>query len=137
MDRKKTITGAAYQMEACADYMQKIFEADDYQTQQLKFERDGEPGIMVQIRNTSEGFGAWTKKLLGFEACAVIILCHRGTDLLVEVKAGKWLDKIVVNVVSWFFLWPLFITSGIGMWRQKALLDRAFIDTLGFFSGAH
>ena len=137
MNHERTIHGAAFQMNTCASYMRKWFETDNYQTQQFSFEKEGSVGIMVQIRNTSEGKSSWFKKGLGLATCANLTLLQQGDDLFVSVAAAKWLDKMVVNVLSWFVLWPLFITSGIGMWRQKSLLDKVFIDTLGFFTGSH
>lgn len=136
MDRQKTISGAAFQMDYLAGHMMKRYEADGYQCQKLTFEDKGSPGFLLQIRNTGEGGWATAKTMLGLKTCATLKLLKSGNDLTVEVLAGPWLDKVAVNVVSWVILWPLFVTSAIGMWRQKKMLDQLFVDTLSFFAGA-
>ena len=136
MDRQKTISGAAFQMDYLADHMVKRYEADGYQCQKLTFDDKGAPGALVQIRNTSDGAWGTAKSIMGLKTCATLKLLRSGNDLSIEVIAGPWLDKVAVNVVSWIILWPLFVTSAIGMWRQKNMLDQLFVDALSFFAGA-
>ena len=140
MDRTKTITGAAYQQESCAEYMVKLYAADGYQAQQFQFDDNGTRGTVVQIRNTSSGFWSGVKRWTGLETCAMVRLVAKGDDLEIQVEAGRWLDKAALAAVGMFgvfiVLWPLLITSATGAVRQKSLLDRVFIDVLGFFSGA-
>jgi hypothetical protein len=89
--------------------------------------------MLVQVRNTS-GTSGFFKTVTGLSSCATLKLSISDKDLDIEVLGGNWLDKTVVNVVSWVILWPLFITSGIGMWRQKKLLDRMFTEVMSFFT---
>ena len=46
------------------------------------------------------------------------------THVGVEIARGKWIDKSAVMAVSMFVLWPLTITSGIGMYRQARLAGK-------------
>lgn len=39
----------------------------------------------------------------------------------VEITKGKWIDKSVAMAVSLVVLWPLAVTSGIGMYKQGKL----------------
>jgi len=136
MDREKTIKGAGFQMDYLAEHTVKRCEADGYECQKLSFEDKGNPGLLIQIRNTSDGSWGKAKSLMGLKTCATLKLQRRGDDLEISVLAGQWLDKVAVNVVSWVILWPLFVTSCVGMWRQKKMLDQLFVDTLSFFAGA-
>ena len=136
MDRTKRIAGAAYQQDACGDYMVKLYEAEDYQAQKLHFEDGGSRGTLVQIRNTTGGFWSGLKKWTGLGTCATLKLEQIGDDLDISVGEGKWLDKVALAGVSMIVLWPLFFSSAVGAVKQKRLLDKVFIDALGFFSGA-
>lgn len=136
MDRTKRIAGAAYQQDACGDYMVKLYEAEDYQAQKLHFEEGGSRGTLVQIRNTTGGFWSGLKKWTGLGTCATLKLEQIGDDLDISVGEGKWLDKpLVIGVGAAIFL-PLIATAMVGVVKQKRLLDKVFIDALGFFSGA-
>ena len=70
------------------------------------------------------------RTVTGMNSCATLKLTAAEDDLVVEVMAGKWIDKVGVAVVSWFVLWPLFVTAAIGAYRQKAFLDKVFNDAL-------
>lgn len=136
MKRQTIISSAAIKIDDCAKYIKNRFENDDYQAQILRFDDNGENGILVQIRNTKTGTLKWMKTLTGLETCATLKLLTAGENLKIEVLAGKWLDKATVAAVSWFVLWPLLFTAAIGSIKQKHLLDRVFIDSLGYFSDA-
>ncbi len=136
MSQNTTINGAAFQMDYAADHIQRKYEADGYQTQKLTFNENGAEGVVVQIRNTSDGWGSFLKKAVGCATCATLKMKKNGTDLDIEVGAGKWLDKSVVLTISMFVLWPLTITSGVGFYKQNKLLNQVYLDTLGFFAGS-
>lgn len=137
MERKKVLKGAAYQQESCADYIVRLFSADDYQVQKLRFDDEGTTGTLVQVKNTTSGFWSTAKKWTGLEVCAMLKLVQQGDDLELSVEAGKWLDKAALAAFGMFVaVGGLAITSAIGAVKQKKLLDKVFIDALGFFSGA-
>ena len=68
--------------------------------------------------------------MIGCETCASLILTAKGNNLEVKVAGGKWLDKAAVIGVSMIVLWPLLITVTIGSFRQKALLDKLFMNAI-------
>ena len=136
MSKNSTINGAAFQMDYGADYILDKYKSDGYEVQKLSFDDEGNDGRLVQIRNTSEGVGSKLKALVWLKTCATLKLLQKGGDLEVEVFGGSWLDKGAVVAVSWFVLWPLLITGGIGAFKQKKLLDSVYEDTLCYFAGS-
>lgn len=134
MNRKHTVVNGASRMSECAEFIKSKFIVDGYDAQSLTINDPSSRGMLVQVRNATSKAGAIAKGLTGLGTCATLKLAARGSDLELEVLGGKWLDKATVNVVSWIVLWPLFITSSIGMWRQKKLLDRMFMETMSFFT---
>lgn len=136
MERIKIISDAADRQEDCADFIVRQYVSDDYRVQKLSFEESGSRGIAVQIQNTSEGFLSGVKKLTGLGTCATLKLEKIGDDLKLSVGEGRWLDKAALAGLSMVVLAPLLISSTIGAVMQKKLLDKVFVDALGFFSGA-
>ena len=137
MSKKNTINGAAFQMDSGADYILEKFKIDGYEVQKLSFDEQGNSGRLVQICNTSENVGGKLKTMVGLKTCATLKLLQMSGDLKVEVFGGRWLDKVSVVVVSWFILWPLLFTGGVGAFKQKKLLDRVYEETLCYFAGSH
>ncbi len=130
MSRKTTIPGAAVCLNGCAAFIQSKYRDDGYGTQMLLFEENGMQGVLVQIKNSTSSAGSIFRTITGMNACATLKLKLEGNDLSVEVMAGKWIDKVGAAVLSWFVLWPLLVTAAVGAFRQKALLDNVFNDTL-------
>lgn len=133
MSRTHKVVNGASRMKECARHIRTLFESEGYEAQELIVNDLENPGMLVQVRNTS-GTSGFFKTVTGLSSCATLKLSISDKDLDIEVLGGNWLDKTVVNVVSWVILWPLFITSGIGMWRQKKLLDRMFTEVMSFFT---
>ena len=121
-------------LNACADYIRGKYESAGYQVQKLLFEENGESGLLVQIRNTEDNAKGILKTVIGCKACVSLKLLRSGNDLNVSVMATSWLDKGVVLVAAWFFLWPLLVTGGYGVYQQKTLLDNVRQDVLNFFA---
>lgn len=73
---------------------------------------------MIQARDAG---GKW-KQFLGLDK-AITVKVFKIDDLRVGVDIGeaKWTDKVGVMAVSMFMLWPLTITSGVGMYMQGKL----------------
>ena len=130
MSRKTTIKGKAAVIDLCAAHIQQTYQSHGYGTQKLFFEDNDATGIIVQIKNSKSTTGSVLRTVTGMNSCATLKLTAAGDDLIVEVMAGKWIDKVGAAVVSWFVLWPLFVTAAIGAYRQKAFLDKVFNDTL-------
>ena len=130
MSRKTTIKGKAVDIDLCAEHIQRTYQADGCGTQKLFFEENGATGIIVQIKNSISTAGSVLRTVTGLNSCATLKLTATGNDLVVEVMAGKWIDKVGAAVVSWFVLWPLFVTAAIGAFRQKAFLDKVYNDAM-------
>lgn len=64
---------------------------------------------------------AGAKKLLGMDKAVEVRLTQEGQRLVVEMGNAKWADKAVVMAVSMFVMWPLAITSGVGIYKQNEL----------------
>ncbi len=128
------IQNAAILMQETADYLMQEYAMQGYRVQELRFEEDGIEGTLIQIRNDSFPVLNTLKVATGLKLAACVKLLPVNEDLQVTICQGRWQDKIIVNVVSWFILQPLFITSLIGIFRQKSLLDRIERDLLTFFA---
>lgn len=132
MSRKNIVRNGVFGMEDCAEAVRAHFAAEGYQTQKLIIDDLDTTGMLVQVCNTSEKSGFF-KKAVGLGTCATLKLVARGSNLELEVLGGKWLDKVAAGTVSLFVLWPLFVTAGIGMWRQSKLLDDVFAEAMAYF----
>ena len=66
------------------------------------------------------------KQLLGLHVQLSLHLECSGTRLQASTGEGSWGDKLAVFAISWFFLWPLMITSICGMAEQGGLPNKIF-----------
>jgi len=77
-----------------------------------------EGGAVIQARSR----GGAIKQFVGLDkAITVKINPISETHVSVDIGEGKWVDKGIAMTVSWFVLWPLAVTSGIGMYKQSQL----------------
>jgi len=75
-------------------------------------------GRMIQARTK----GGTLKAIIGMDkALTVKINSISEIEVEGEIGEGKWVDKGVVMAISMFVLWPLAVTSGVGMAQQHAL----------------
>ena len=131
------ITGAGGQLENVADHIIRKYEADAFEVQKLRIEESSQRGIVIQVRNTSDnGLASVLKSVTGSSLCATLkMIPLPDGDLQFEVGQGKWVDKAALLVLSTFVLWPLAITSGIGAYRQKKLLESLREDVVSYIAG--
>ncbi len=112
--------------------VQRIFENEGFDAQLLTFDDE----LILQVRDStvsdnSNGPIKWLCKATGSAAVATLKAKRvGGSDVEIESAGGKWLDKAAVMGVSMVVLWPLFVTSGIGMLRQNKLIERLFNETI-------
>ena len=132
--RKTIVPGAVGRMRGCADFVCGKYRSTGHDAQIARIEENGSEGVLVQIRNATTGSGRFFRSVTGLTSCASLKLVPRGVDLEVEVMAGKWLDKIGAAAVSMVVLWPLFVTATIGAFRQKAMLDNLYAETLAWLA---
>lgn len=62
------------------------------------------------------------KKFVGMDKAITVKILEFGNQIIVEVGEQKWIDKCVVLAVSMIVLWPLTITSSIGLYNQKKIV---------------
>ena len=134
MDRSRTIKYAASEVASLANYIQYKYQALGFQTQKIQLEETGIPSLILQIRNTADDLGSKVKTSIGLKTCAVLILKTLDDDLLIDVRAGSWLDKLFSITVAWIVLWPLIAVGAWGAWKQKKLLDQVFVDSISYFA---
>ena len=78
-------------------------------------------GVVIQARQEE----AW-RSLMGISSALNVVLRRQGEHLVVEVGAGKWVDKAIAAGAGLFVLWPLLFTAAYGAWRQSKLPQRTF-----------
>jgi len=62
------------------------------------------------------------KQILGLDKALSVKFNPIGNDYFsVEIGEAKWADKGIALATSWFVFWPLAVTSGIGIYKQKSL----------------
>ena len=62
------------------------------------------------------------------KAITVRLIPGQNSAVIVEIGKGEWLKKSLTMATSMFILWPLAVTSGVGMFKQGKLpqkIDRA------------
>lgn len=80
---------------------------------------DGVYFIQARTRNGK------SKKFLGLDKVISVKLSPIGNEFFsVEIGEGKWVDKGVALAAAWFFCWPLAVTSGVGIYKQKVLPNK-------------
>lgn len=121
-------------MNRCADFIMEKYLGEGYMVQKLPFDEQGRNGILVQIRNTENDAKGILKTVIGCKSCVSLKLLRADGNLNVSVMATSWLDKGVVLVAAWLFLWPLLVTGGYGVYQQKKLIDRVQQDVTDFFA---
>ena len=55
------------------------------------------------------------------KAITVRLIPGQNNAVIVEIGKGEWLKKSLAMATSMFVLWPLAITSGVGMFKQGKL----------------
>ena len=66
------------------------------------------------------------RTLSGMKLATTVELTVNGEQLNVLIGEGQWSDKLGAGAVGLFLLWPLAITAGIGVYKQKMLPEEIF-----------
>jgi TIR domain len=93
-------------------------DAHRFDCQQMNTE---DHDLLIQVKKR----GGW-REFVGMATSLNIVFHQSGDNLIVEIGAGKWIDKAAAGVVSLVVLWPLAVTAGFGAWEQIKLPDRIF-----------
>jgi hypothetical protein len=129
-----TIPNGASALEDLLSYLRVKYVGTGYECQIFGFEEEGRYGKLLQIRSVAESYLGAVKTVTGLRSVICVTCLPAGNDLSIRIFGGKWLEKVALNVVSWFVLHPLFVTSAIGGWRQKTLVDKLDRDVLAYFA---
>jgi hypothetical protein len=97
-------------------------DAQGFDCQQMNTE---DQCVLLQVKRR----GGW-RDFVGMSTSLNIVFNQSGDALVVEIGAGKWIDKAAAGVVSIVVLWPLALTAGFGAWEQMKMPDRIF-DYIG------
>lgn len=66
------------------------------------------------------------KQFIGMDKAIEVRMTPVNNSMVtVEVGGAKWADKAAVMAVSMFVLWPLAVTSGIGIYGQSNVIKKA------------
>lgn len=98
--------------------LDKWLVSESFDCQVVKTE-DG--ATIVQIAKQ----GNW-RKFIGMSTALNIVLRQSESNLIVDIGAGRWIDKAAVGLVSMVILWPLLLTAGFGAWQQMKMPERIF-----------
>ena len=102
-------------LQGAANAIQSLLESRKMNVQVVEAE---EGGVVVQARDKA---GKW-KQFIGMDAALGVVLRQESDNAIsLEFKQAKWIDKGGVMALSLVILWPLAITSGIGMYIQGRL----------------
>lgn len=92
-----------------------------------------EKAMEVQSSRTTDGFviqasqpkNGW-KTISGTRLAITVQMVVMGEQLNVMIGEGQWSDKIGASAIGWFVAWPLAITAGVGIFKQKKLPGEVF-----------
>jgi hypothetical protein len=105
-------------------------EGEGFDSQQLPAESDS---VVLQVKRQ----GRW-RDFVGMATSLNVVFQPSADALIVEIGAGKWMDKAAVGVaavgagVIFFPFLPLAVTAGFGVWEQATMPNKifAYIDAL-------
>ncbi|MEN6419807.1 MAG: hypothetical protein ABFC73_12900 [Clostridiaceae bacterium] len=105
----KTMDGMAY---AVASYLRN---QENMETELVPTE-NGSTFLQARVRNGN------LKQIVGMDKAIFVRFNPVGErQVQIEITKGKWVDKSIVMAISMVVLWPLTVTSGIGMIQQGKL----------------
>lgn len=112
-----------YELMAGKSVSGLISAVDTYlsNTEKMETQRvSDEGGGYVALQARVEG-GNW-KQIVGMDkAITIRFIKESWNSVRMEIGEAKWIDKGGIMLLSMFVLWPLTITSGIGMYKQGSL----------------
>ena len=79
-------------------------------------------GYVIQGSQPKDGW----KTITGTRLAITVQLIKLGEHLNVVMGQGQWSDKIGAGTLGWFVAWPLAVTAGVGIYKQKKLSQEIF-----------
>lgn len=126
--RTTLLPGTAEDSQAIAESIMEHWRVARYGVQRMRFEHDGIPATLIQIRNAETAVGSFLRKAAGLVSCATVTLTTAADGIQVEVVSGTWIDKVGGTDPHWFLPRPLLAVAAIGYYRRSEFLDRVFAD---------
>ncbi len=104
-------------IELLAKDLVRAFLSQGYQAQHMG---DREQ-MLVQLKKGSE-----LEALVGLNAALSLTIQRTSGGVMVMAGQQKWIDKAAVGMVGLVIpaLWPLALTSGLGVFRQASLAEQ-------------
>lgn len=104
--------------EALVEHMENFLrDTENMETQRIETPSQGIVVLQARVR------GGKVKQLVGMDRAITLRFFESNSDIHVEIGEAKWTDKAVVMTTSMFVLWPLAVTSGVGIYKQKSLAN--------------
>lgn len=100
-----------------AQELENVFVAQGYQTQQFGDRRQ----MVVQLRKGSD-----LEAIIGMQAALTVTLQSAPDGVMAVVGQQQWIDKAAVGIVGLLLVWPLAVTTGLGVFRQVELENRVY-----------
>lgn len=101
--------------------------------QEFSFRDGSDSGILLQIRNESGSMSNDLLKVLGGQLLSVCVRFLATKDgLRIQIKQGRWLDKMISGSLSWSIFPPLLALPIWGGWKQKKLMEQVEHDLLAW-----
>jgi len=109
----KSVSGLISAIEVFLSYDENM------ETQQVSGDHSSYNILQARVR------GGKVKQFIGMDkAVTVRFITESPNQVNMEIGETKWVDKGAVMTFSMFLLWPLTITSGIGIYKQQKLLSK-------------
>jgi len=89
-----------------------------YKNMNVQIIDSNDGGFIIQARDKG---GKW-KQFIGMDIALNVVIKQTGANTAsLDFTQAKWIDKGGAMAVSMFVLWPLAVTSGVGMYMQAKL----------------
>ena len=103
-------------MDGMAYAVASFFRNQENMETELVPTENGSTFLQARVRNGN------LKQIVGMDKAIFVRFNPVGErQVQIEITKGKWVDKSIVMAISMVVLWPLTVTSGIGMIQQGKL----------------
>ncbi len=106
--------------EEVLEECKKEFEIEGYD---VEFQKNNADQLVLKVSDSSGGFLAFLRNICGLSASTTLIASKLNKQDVRLKTFGRWWDKMTVAFISLLVLWPLTITSIIGIVRQNKLSE--------------
>ena len=117
MPDQRVFHAPAVDMSHLGETVSQWFQSREFETQVLP---GGDKAITVQARMRRD----W-RSYVGASAALSVMATRQGENLVVQVGAAKWSDKVVGGVAALILFWPLAALPAWGAFKQKQIIDEA------------